>query len=281
MVDTNCDPDMIDYRIPGNDDAIRAIRLFCAAMADAVIDGQLSVRGARQERRGAWMPAAPRVCRFRNASGGGSGKVHGMSEVSASLVRELRDRTGAGMMDCKKALSEVNGDVDKALVYLREKGLAAAAKRASRTAADGVVASYIHAGGKIGVLIEVNCETDFVARTDDFQNLGQGAGDADRRGQSALRATRRGSGRRARAGAQHLSPRRPRTAASQPQVIEKMVAGKVEKFFVDVCLLEQPFIKDPDKQVGQLISDAVAKLGENVVVRRFARFQLGEQSSTD
>jgi elongation factor Ts len=203
-----------------------------------------------------------------------------MSEVSPTLVRELRERTGAGMMDCKKALTEVNGDVEKALVYLREKGLAAAAKRAGRTAADGLVASYIHAGGKIGVLIEVNCETDFVARTTDFQSLVKELA-------MQIAAANPRYVRREEVPAEVLEQERSIYAAQAAnsgkpaQVIEKMVSGKVEKFFADACLLEQPFIKDPDKQVGRLISDAVAKLGENVVVRRFARFQLGEQSSTN
>ena len=202
-----------------------------------------------------------------------------MSEVSPTLVRELRERTGAGMMDCKKALTEVNGDIEKALVYLREKGLAAAAKRAGRTAADGVVASYIHAGGKIGVLIEVNCETDFVARTEDFQSLVKELA-------MQIAAANPRYVRREEVPAELIEQERSIYAAQAAnsgkpaQVIDKMVSGKVEKFFADVCLLEQPFIKDPDKQVGRLISDAVAKLGENVVVRRFARFQLGEQSST-
>jgi len=202
-----------------------------------------------------------------------------MSEVSPNLVRELRERTGAGMMDCKKALTEHKGDLEKALVYLREKGLAAAAKRAGRTAADGVVASYIHAGGKIGVLIEVNCETDFVARTEDFQNLVKELA-------MQIAAANPRYVRREEVPAEVIEQERSIYAAQAAnsgkpaQVIEKMVNGKVEKFFADVCLLEQPFIKDPEKQVGQLISDAVAKLGENVVVRRFARFQLGEQSST-
>jgi elongation factor Ts len=201
-----------------------------------------------------------------------------MSDVSPTLVRELRERTGAGMMDCKKALSEVNGDVEKALVYLREKGLAAAAKRAGRTAADGVVASYIHAGGKIGVLIEVNCETDFVARTEDFQSLVKELA-------MQIAAANPRYVRREEVPADVLEQERSIYAAQAAnsgkpaQVIEKMVVGKVEKFYTDACLLEQPFIKDPDKQVGRLISDAVAKLGENVVVRRFARFQLGEQSA--
>ncbi len=200
-----------------------------------------------------------------------------MSEVRATAVRDLRERTGAGMMDCKKALSEVQGDIDKAVVYLREKGLAAAAKRAGRTAADGLVESYIHAGGKIGVLIEVNCETDFVARTDDFHSLVRDL--AMQVAAANPRYVRREEvpaavveQERAIYVAQATSSGKP------PAVIEKMVAGKVEKFYADTCLLEQAFVKEPDKGVAQLVSDAVSKLGENVVVRRFARFQLGEQS---
>ena len=200
-----------------------------------------------------------------------------MSEVNASSVRDLRERTGAGMMDCKKALAEVNGDVEKAIVYLREKGLAAAAKRAGRTAADGLVEAYIHAGGKIGVLIEVNCETDFVARTDDFKGLVR-----DLAMQVAAANPRYVS--REEVPADVLEQERAiyaaqaATSGKPAAVIEKMVTGKIEKFFADVCLLEQSFIKDPDKPVSRLVSDAVAKMGENIVVRRFSRFQLGEQS---
>jgi elongation factor Ts len=200
-----------------------------------------------------------------------------MSEVSAAAVRDLRERTGAGMMDCKKALAEVRGDVEKAIVYLREKGLAAAAKRAGRTAADGLVEAYIHAGGKIGVLIEVNCETDFVARTDDFRGLVRDLA------MQVAAANPRYVGReevpsevveqeRAIYAAQAATSGKPAA------VIDKMVNGKIEKFFADVCLLEQPFIKEPDKPVSRLVSDAVAKMGENIIVRRFSRFQLGEQS---
>jgi elongation factor Ts len=201
-----------------------------------------------------------------------------MSEVSAGLVRDLRERTGAGMMDCKRALSEVQGDLEKAIVYLREKGLAAAAKRAGRAAADGTVDAYIHAGGKIGVLIEVNCETDFVARTDDFRNL-------VRELAMQVAAANPRYVRREDVPADMLEQERSIYAAQAANsgkpaaVIDKMVNGKVEKFFSEVCLLEQPFIKDPDKPVSQLVADAVAKMGENIVVRRFARFQLGEQSA--
>jgi elongation factor Ts len=201
-----------------------------------------------------------------------------MSDVSAASVRDLRERTGAGMMDCKKALTEVDGDLDKAIVYLREKGLAAAAKRAGRTAADGLVDSYIHAGGKIGVLIEVNCETDFVAHTEDFRTLVREL--AMQVAAANPRYIRREDV------AEDVIEQERRIYAAQAAssgkpaaVVEKMVHGKVEKFFSEVCLLEQPFIKDPDKLVGRLVSDAVAKIGENIVVRRFARFQLGEQSS--
>ena len=203
-----------------------------------------------------------------------------MSEISPSLVRELRERTGAGMMDCKKALSEVGGDLDRALVFLREKGLAAAAKRAGRSAGDGAVGSYIHAGGRIGVLVEVNCETDFVARTDDFQNL-------VRELAMQIAAASPRYVRREEVPAEILEQERQIFAAQAEgsgkpaQVIEKIVAGKIEKFFAEVCLLDQPYIKEPEKPVGTLVTDAIAKLGENLVVRRFARFHLGEQSASE
>ena len=196
------------------------------------------------------------------------------------MVRELRDRTGAGMMDCKKALSEVGGDVEKALVFLREKGLAAAAKRASRAAAEGAVGSYIHAGGKIGVLVEVNCETDFVARTDDFQGLVR-----ELAMQVAAASPR--YLRREEVPADVIEQERAifKTQAAESgkpeQVIEKIVNGKIEKFFGEICLLEQAYLKEPDRKVGDLVTDAVAKMGENLVVRRFSRFQLGEESSSE
>jgi elongation factor Ts len=197
--------------------------------------------------------------------------------VSAALVRDLRDKTGAGMMDCKRALADSGGDLEKAIVALREKGLAAAAKRSARAASEGLVGSYIHAGGKIGVLIEVNCETDFVARTPEFQSLVKDLAmqvaaanphyvqrqdvpaDAVDSERSIYRAQASGSGKPA-------------------AVVEKIIDGKLDKFFSDVCFLEQPFIKDPQRTVGQLVTDAVAHMGENIVVRRFARFQLGEMS---
>ncbi len=203
-----------------------------------------------------------------------------MSAITAGMVRELRDRTGAGMMDCKKALSESDGDVEKATVYLREKGLAAAAKRASRTAAEGAVGSYIHAGGKIGVLIEVNCETDFVARTDDFQDL-------VRELAMQVAAANPRYLNREEVPADVVEQERAifKTQAAESgkpeQVIEKIVTGKIEKFFGEVCLLEQSFIKEPEKKVGDLVTDAVAKMGENLVVRRFARFQLGDESAAE
>lgn len=203
-----------------------------------------------------------------------------MSEISPSLVRELRERTGAGMMDCKRALTEMQGDVDKALVFLREKGLALAAKKAGRSASEGAVASYIHAGGKIGVLVEVNCETDFVARTEDFQALLK-----DLAMQIAAASPR--YVRREEVPEEVLEQERnifrvQAANSGKPEaVVEKIVGGKIEKFLADVCLLEQPFVRDPDKTVGALVTDAVARLGENLVVRRFARFQLGEQSSSE
>jgi elongation factor Ts len=203
-----------------------------------------------------------------------------MSEIDSALVRELRERTGAGMMDCKRALTEVQGDVEKALVFLREKGLAAAAKKAGRSASEGAIASYIHAGGKIGVLVEVNCETDFVARTDDFQGLLKDL--AMQIAAASPRYVRREEVSEEVIEQERSIYRAQAANSGKPaSVVEKIVGGKVEKFLADVCLLEQPFVKDPDKTVGALVTDAIARLGENLVVRRFARFQLGEQSSSE
>ncbi|MGE0825129.1 MAG: translation elongation factor Ts [Candidatus Binatia bacterium] len=204
-----------------------------------------------------------------------------MSEKKASMahVRELRDRTGAGIVDCQKALNECGGDVDKAIDFLREKGLATAAKKAGRAAAQGVVGSYIHGGGKIGVLVEVNCETDFVARTEEFQHLvkdiAMQVAAANpryvRRDEVAAEEKER---EREIYRAQTLESGKP------PAVVERIVEGKMEKFYSDTCLLEQPFIREPGKTVEQMIKEVVARTGENIVVRRFARFQIGEGDSS-
>jgi elongation factor Ts len=198
-----------------------------------------------------------------------------MSAVSAAQVRELRDKTGAGMMDCKRALAASAGDLERAVVFLREKGLAAAAKRSARAASEGSVASYIHPGGKIGVLVEVNCETDFVARTPEFQGLVK-----DLAMQVAAAnprcVTREQVAPETVEGERNIYRAQASGSGKPAAVVEKIVDGKMEKFFADTCLLEQPFIKDPQKTVGQMVTDAVAHLGENIVVRRFSRFQLGE-----
>ncbi len=203
-----------------------------------------------------------------------------MSEVSAAQVRDLRDKTGAGMMDCKRALAESDGDLEKAVVYLRQKGLAAAAKRSARVASEGQVGSYIHAGGKIGVLIEVNCETDFVARTPEFQGLVKDL--AMQVAAANPRWVRREEIPADTVEAERNIYRAQASGSGKPApVIEKIVDGKVEKFFADTCLLEQPFIKEPQRTVGQLVTDAIGKIGENIVVRRFARFQLGELTEAE
>jgi elongation factor Ts len=196
-------------------------------------------------------------------------------EISAQMVKELRERTGAGLMACKKALEESGGDLDEAVDVLRKLGIAAAAKKAGRLAAEGLVSSYIHAGGKIGVLVEVNCETDFVARTDDFQQLVK-----DIAMQIAAAEPRFVD--REEITDQHLEHERviyreQALASGKPeQVIDRIVSGKMEKFFAETVLLEQPFVKDPEKTVGQLVTEAIATLKENIKVRRFARFRLGE-----
>ena len=197
-----------------------------------------------------------------------------MADVSAAQIKVLRERTGAGMMDCKKALTECNSDMEKACDFLREKGLAAAAKKEGRVAAEGTVESYIHGGGRIGVLVEVNCETDFVARGDEFKALVRDLGlhiaaanpqylnkedvpaDVLQHERDILKA-------------QALNEGKPE------KIIEKMVEGRIEKFYKEVCLMEQAFVKDPDRNVRDLVLDKIAKIGERIVVRRFTRYELG------
>lgn len=198
-----------------------------------------------------------------------------MSDVSATQVRDLREKTGAGIMDCKRALAESGGDLDKAVTFLREKGLAAAARKSSRAASEGLIGSYIHANNKIGVLVEVNCETDFVARTPQFQGLAKDL--AMQVAAANPRFVRREEVPAHVIESERQIFRAQAAGTGKPaQVIEKIVDGKVDKFFAEACLLEQAFIKDPQKTVGQLVTDAIASLGENIIVRRVARFQLGE-----
>lgn len=195
--------------------------------------------------------------------------------ITASDVKALREKTGAGMMDCKKALTEANGDMEKAIELLREKGLAAAVKKSGRIAAEGIVDSYIHLGGKIGVLLEVNCETDFVAKTDDFKALVKDIAmqiaaanpkylrkeDVDTAELEKEREILR---------AQALNEGKPE------KIVDKMVEGRIQKYYKEVCLLEQPFVKDPDKSVQDLVTEKIAKIGENISVRRFVRYEMGE-----
>jgi elongation factor Ts len=195
--------------------------------------------------------------------------------ITAELVKELREKSGAGMMDCKKALTETGGDIEKAIVFLREKGLASAAKKSGRVTAEGAVGSYIHMGGKIGVLVEVNCETDFVAKNPDFQSFVKDI-------------------------AMHIAAANPTyvakedvpedTIAKEKEILkhqainegkpkniaEKMVEGRISKMYKEICLLEQPFVKEPEKSISDLIKEKIAIIGENISVRRFTRYQMGE-----
>ena len=199
-----------------------------------------------------------------------------MADISAELVKELRERTGAGFMDCKKALTQANGDLEAAVTLLREQGLAAAAKKAGRDAREGLVSSYIHTGGRVGVLIEVNCETDFVARTDEFQKLVrdlavQVAGlaplyvDVERIPAEALEA------KRAELAADEATAKKPEAIRGQ------IVEGQLKKWYSQVCLYDQPF-RDEERTVGELINERIATIGENIRVRRFTRYALGEEA---
>ncbi|MFA5757628.1 MAG: translation elongation factor Ts [Smithellaceae bacterium] len=199
-----------------------------------------------------------------------------MVEITSTMVKELRTKTGAGMMDCKEALAAVDGDFEKAIDFLRKKGLSAATKRSSKAAKDGTIASYIHMGGRIGVMVEINCETDFVAKTADFQTMARDIAmhiaasnplyvrpdeiDAD-----ALNREK------------EIYRSQLREEKKPEKIWDKIIEGKLKKYYEDVCLVEQKFVKNQDITVGTLISNMIAKTGENIVLRRFARFQLGEE----
>lgn len=198
-----------------------------------------------------------------------------MAQVTAAMVKQLRETTGAGMMDCKQALTECGGDINKAIEFLRKKGLATAQKRAGRAMTEGVIQSYIHMGGKMGVLVEVNCETDFVAKTDDFKEFARNiamhiaaanpvaikAEDVPEDIVNKEKEIYRG---------QALEMGKPEN------MLEKIAEGKLRKFFKESCLLEQQYVRDPDKSVADMLNEMIAKTGENITIRRFSRFQLGE-----
>ncbi|ETW96588.1 translation elongation factor Ts [Candidatus Entotheonella palauensis] len=198
-------------------------------------------------------------------------------EISAGMVKELREKTGAGIMDCKEALAASEGAMEDAVDYLRKKGLQAADKRSARATREGVVHSYIHGGGRLGVLVEVNCETDFVARTDDFQELCKDLGmqiaasnpqyvSIDQVPEEAIAKER------------NILQEQARQSGRPENVIEKIVDGRMQKYYQEVCLLEQPFVKDTDRTVNDVLRDNIAKLGENISVARFARFVLGDSA---
>ena len=197
-------------------------------------------------------------------------------DITSAMVKELRVKTGAGMMDCKEALTAENGDFEKAIDYLRKKGMSAATKRSSKAAKDGAVASYIHMGGKIGVMVEVNCETDFVAKTDDFQTMAKDL--AMHVAASNPRYVRPEEISAADLEREKEIYRSQLLAEQKPEKIwDKIIEGKLNKYFEEVCLMNQKFIKNTDITVGALVTNMIAKTGENIIVRRFARFQLGEE----
>ena len=199
--------------------------------------------------------------------------------ISAAQVKELRDKSGAPMMDCKKALAEAKGDLEQAIILLRKRGAAVAERKAGRVTSEGSVASYIHAGGKIGVLVEVNCESDFVARTDDFKELvhdiAMHIAASDPKFVRKEDVTKADFERE-----KEIYLAQAVASGKPPNIAEKMVAGKMEKFYEEVCLLEQPFIKDQTVSISQLIATKIGKLGENIAVRRFARFKVGDAGET-
>jgi elongation factor Ts len=198
-------------------------------------------------------------------------------DITSAMVKELRDKTGAGVMDCKEALTATNGAIAEAIDYLRKKGLQAAAKKSARSTREGVVGSYIHGGGRLGVLVEINCETDFVARTDDFQELVRDIA-MHIAASSPSYVAPEDVPEEVLAKERYILEEQAKQAGRPATVIPKIVEGRLQKYFEEVCLQQQPFVKDTSRTVGDLIKETIAKVGENITVRRFARFVLGETS---
>jgi len=195
--------------------------------------------------------------------------------ISAAQVKELREKTGAGMMDCKKALVETDGDIEKAIAYLREKGLAATNKKAGRLAAEGVVESYIHMGGKIGVLVEVNCETDFVAKNEGFLNFVKDVA-MHIAASNPLYVTKEEVPTEELDKEKEILRNQALNEGKPEKIVDKMVEGRISKFYKEICLMEQPFVKNPDLTIEELVKEQIMTIGENVKIRRFARFEMGE-----
>jgi len=198
-----------------------------------------------------------------------------MAEITAGMVKDLREKTGAGMMDCKNALVEAKGDMDLAIEILRKKGIARAAKKADRTVNEGRIEAYIHPGSKLGVLLEVNCETDFVANTDDFRNFAHDVA-MQIAASSPLYVRREDVDHTVIDREMEIYKEQARGQGKPENILEKIATGKLEKFYSEICLLEQPFVKDPEKTINTLVTEIIAKLGENISIRRFTRFKVGE-----
>jgi len=200
--------------------------------------------------------------------------------ISAQVVKELRDKTGAGMMDCKKALVDSKGDIEKALEFLRKSGIAKAEKKGAREAKEGIVYSYIHHGGRLGVLVELNCETDFVARTDGFKELAHNLA-MQIAATNPVAVSQKDVPEDLIIKEKEIYLSQAKDSGKPANILDKIVEGRVQKFYQEICLLEQPFIKDPDKHVGDLITEAVTTLGENISVGRYTRFAVGESIVTN
>jgi len=196
-------------------------------------------------------------------------------EIDSKLVKELRDKTGAPMMDCKRALEKANGNIEKALDYLREQGIAKASQKAGRSTREGLIYSYIHPGEKLGVLLEINCETDFVARTDDFRNLTKDVA-MQVAASNPITIKREDFPSELLEKEKEIYKAQALKEGKPEKILDKIIQGKLEKYFQEFCLLEQPFIKNEDRTVKQRIDETIAKLGENITVKRFVRFRLGE-----
>jgi len=281
MIDTNCDPDLVDYPIPANDDAVRAIKLITSKIADAILEGREGRQGivssegqqASMEEIAEELEAIDETEKYLDLID--EEKEENNMEISASLVKQLRDETGAGFMECKKALEETGGDLEKAKLVLKEKGLARAEKKIGRAASQGLIHAYIHGEGKLGVLVEVNCETDFVARTDDFKELVHEIA-LQIAGMAPEYVAVEDVPEEVIEQEKEIYRKQAENEGKPAEIIDKIVEGKLQNFYKSKVLLEQPYVRDDSKTIKDLIKEKIALLGENIVVRRFARWTLGE-----
>ena len=273
IVDSNTDPNKIDFPIPANDDSLRTIQLIVGCIADSILEINGANKDKKEDVEDKTSNSNPKIAPPANAKS----EEEEFMAIDAKTVKQLRDKTGAGMMDCKNALTESNGDLDGAVDHLRKSGAAKAEKKGERETKEGLVYSYIHAGGRLGVMIEVNCETDFVAKTDGFIELAHNLA-MQIAATNPISLDKDSVSIDVVAKEKEIYTDQAKSSGKPDNIIEKMVEGRLSKFYQENCLMEQAYIKDSDKKVVDLMTETIATLGENITISQFTRFAVGESN---